>query len=123
QPQHQHAQQPQQSQQQHQQAPPAQSIAPQAPMMPGGGPYFIDPGPVPALPQPINNVFDMRPPIYRSQYTNSYEFMPPVAPMMSDTDPALQYNYPSPGLSNGLDTLALAAGEHYRRRTPSSDSS
>lgn len=82
----------------------------------GQGPYFINADPVQALPQPVPTDFANRPNLYRSGYTNSLDFsMPPTAPMMPDHNDMQAYNYPSPGLSNGLDTLALAASDHHRR--------
>ena len=82
-------------------------------MMPQG-PYFINPDPVQALPHPVATDFPSRPPLYRSGYTNPLDFIPPTAPMMPDQHDLQAYNYPSPGLSNGLDTLALAASDHGR---------
>lgn len=88
----------------------------QASMMPQG-PYFINADPVQALPQPVPTDFHSRQQLYRS----GYDFIPPTAPMMPDTSDMQAYSYPSPGLSNGLDTLALAASDH--RRMSNEDSS
>ncbi|KAF2771769.1 hypothetical protein EJ03DRAFT_342149 [Teratosphaeria nubilosa] len=89
----------------------------QAMMMPpsASGPYFIDSGldtgPVPSLPM-VPDLAGIRPQLHRSQPGNSLEFMPNAA-MITDPD-ALHYSYPSPSLSNGLNSLALAACEHRR---------
>lgn len=83
-------------------------------MMPPG-PYFLNPGPVEALPQPMPTDFSGRPPLYRSNFTNSLDYMPPQAQMITVPNEELHYSYPSPGLSNGLNTLALAASDHSRR--------
>lgn len=114
--QHQHHQQQQQQHHQHQQQQQQQQqqqslVHTQQPMM--GGPYFINPDPIQALPQPVPLDFSTRPTLYRSGFTNSHEYIPPTAPMMPEHD-IQAYNYPSPGLSNGLDTLALAASDHRR---------
>jgi hypothetical protein len=92
------------------------------------GPYYVgtgvaDPGPVPPLPMPMNETL-MRPPLHRSNYTTTLDYIPPVPMMLSDPD--LNFSYPSPGLSSGLTNLAIAAGEHRRlseekSRSPSSD--
>ncbi|KAK5115994.1 hypothetical protein LTR62_000450 [Meristemomyces frigidus] len=85
-------------------------------MLPPSGPYYlgntIDTGPVPSLPMAMPDL-NPRPPLMRSSYTTSLEYIPPMAPMVADPD-ALHYSYPSPGLSNGLNSLALAASEHRR---------
>ena len=89
-------------------------------MLPPAGPYFlsngIDTGPIPSLPlaMSMSDLNGMRPPLYRSNPTNSLEYQPPTASMLADPE-ALHYSYPSPGLSNGLNSLALAASEHQRR--------
>lgn len=86
----------------------------QAMMLPPAGPYFlpvVDSGPVPALPLAVQDL-NMRPPLHRSNLATSIDYIPPVAPMMADPD--LHYSYPSPGLSHGLNSLALAASEHRR---------
>lgn len=86
----------------------------QAMMMPVGGPYFLnttDPGPIPALPN-VMPALDMRPALHRANFTTSLDYMPPMAVMSNDPD-GLHYSYPSPGLSNGLNSLALAS-EHRR---------
>lgn len=102
-------------------------------MIPGApGPYFIgnDTGPIPSLPMPMADMGLGRPPLHRSSFANSLEFVPATAPMV-DPD-TLHYSYPSPngltnGLTNGLDSLALAASEHRRMseksqsRSPSSE--
>lgn len=94
---------------------------------PVGGPYFIgngmDTGPIPPLPMPTMNDSMMRPPLHRSNFTNTLDYMPPAPMMMGDE---VNFSYPSPGLSNGLNSLALAASEHRRwseekARSPSSD--
>lgn len=116
-----------QAQTQAQQVANAQAID-QALIMPGAaGPYFLnslDPGPIPSLPMAMPDL-NMRPPLHRSSFASSLEFAP-TAPMI-DPD-TLHYSYPSPGLSNGLNSLALAASEHRRMteksaRSPSSDTS
>lgn len=87
----------------------------QALMMPPSGPYFLngmDTGPVPPLPMPMGD-FGGRPPLHRNSYTNTLEYIPPAPNMIADPD--MHYSYPSPGLSNGLNSLALAASEHRRR--------
>jgi hypothetical protein len=85
-------------------------------LMPTAGPYFlntVDAGPIPSLPMPMVDM-SIRPPLHRSSFANSLEFVPPAAPMV-DPD-TLHYSYPSPnGLTNGLNSLALAASEHRRR--------
>jgi hypothetical protein len=76
-------------------------------------PYYINPDPIQPLPQPILADFNTRPPLYhRSNYASSLDYLPAQASLIQDPD--LQYSYPSPGLSNGLDTLALAASDHRR---------
>ncbi|TKA75115.1 hypothetical protein B0A55_05020 [Friedmanniomyces simplex] len=93
-----------------------QSLLDQALMMPPSGPYFIgngmDTGPVPALPMAMPDL-NGRPPLLRNNFTTSLEYGPPAASMVADPD-GLHYSYPSPGLSNGLNSLALAASEHRR---------
>lgn len=96
----------------------AQQIPPPMPidqmMLPGSGPYFLntmDSGPVPSLPMAMPDL-TARPPLHRASLASSLEYVPPIAPMI---DPeTLHYSYPSPGLSNGLNSLALAASEHRR---------
>ncbi|KAK5163827.1 hypothetical protein LTR04_002276 [Oleoguttula sp. CCFEE 6159] len=78
----------------------------QGPM--SGGPYYA--APVQPFPQPVVQDFDGRPQLYHTNYTNSFDYAPPPP---SDTVP--QYNYPSPGLSSGLDILSLAACDHKRK--------
>ncbi|CAK4032073.1 hypothetical protein AC579_3262 [Lecanosticta acicola] len=101
-------------------------------LMPAAGPYFlnnpIDTGPIPALPMPMHELGSVRPSLQRSNFVNSLEYIAPLAPMV-DPD-TLHYSYPSPGLSNGLNSLALAASEHSRltekaqsARSPSSETS
>ncbi|KAK4506688.1 hypothetical protein PRZ48_000421 [Zasmidium cellare] len=101
-----------------------QQTAEQALLLPSAGPYFlnggIDPGPVPSLPMAMPDLAG-RPPLHRSSFANSLEFVPPSAPMI-DPD-TLHYSYPSPGLSNGLNSLALAASEHRRMSEKSSSQS
>lgn len=101
----------------------------QAMLMPATGPYFlnntIDTGPIPALPMAMPDL-NMRPPLQRSNYASSLDYVAPTAAMI-DPD-TLHYAYPSPGLSNGLNSLALAADERRRSensqsRSPSSESS
>lgn len=76
-------------------------------------PYYINPDPVQPLPQPILSEYTTRPPLYhRSNYPSSLDYLPPQPSLVQDPD--LHYSYPSPGLSNGLDTLALAASDHRR---------
>lgn len=80
-----------------------------------GGPYFLnttDPGPIPALPNVMPDL-NIRPQLQRSNFATSLDYVPPLAPIAADPD-ALHYSYPSPGLSNGLNSLALAASEHRR---------
>ena len=93
-----------------------QVLLEQAMMGQPAGPYFlgntIDTGPVPALPMAVPDL-SMRPPLHRSSLTNSLDYIPPTAPLIMG-DPDLHYSYPSPGLSNGLNSLALAASEHKR---------
>lgn len=88
----------------------------QALMMPGvGGPYFLnnnDSGPISSLPNVMPDL-SMRPPLHRANFTSSLDYVPPMATMGVDPD-GLHYSYPSPGLSNGLNSLALAASEHRR---------
>ncbi|KAI5275754.1 hypothetical protein E4T47_01273 [Aureobasidium subglaciale] len=102
-----------QPQSQHQQAPQHQRqyLSTQQPIM-STSPYYINPDPIQPLPQPISSDFNTRPPLYRSSYPSSLDFLPPQAGLVQDPD--LHYSYPSPGLSNGLDTLALAASDHRR---------
>jgi len=97
--------------------PTQQPLVDQSLMMPPTGPYFvgagIDTGPVPSLPMAMPDLAGVRPVLQRSQYTNNLEYLPPTAHMVADPD-ALHYSYPSPGLSNGLNSLALAASKHRR---------
>lgn len=121
-----------------QQATQAQAIAPILPaqllpqvsadpatLLPSAGPYFlnggIDPGPIPSLPMAMPELNALRPPLHRSSFANSLDYVPPNAPMI-DPD-TLHYSYPSPGLSNGLNSLALAASEHRRMSEKSSSRS
>ncbi|KAF7195586.1 Transcription factor Sp3 [Pseudocercospora fuligena] len=109
--------------------PPVQPLPAEQPMLMPVGPYFVgsmDTGPVPALPMAPD--LSIRPPLQRSQYASSLDYVAPTAAMI-DPD-ALNYSYPSPGLSNGLHSLALAADEHRRHseeklsaRSPSSETS
>ncbi|KAK5168241.1 uncharacterized protein LTR77_006810 [Saxophila tyrrhenica] len=88
----------------------------QALMMPGGGPYFLngnDTGPIPALPNVMPDL-NMRPQLHRANFTTNLDYVPPMAAMGGDPNSDLHYSYPSPGLSNGLNSLALAASEHRR---------
>ena len=83
-------------------------------LLPPSGPYYlssVDTGPVPPLPMAMPDL-NMRPPLHRSNFATSLDYMPPAAAMV-DPD-TLHYSYPSPGLSNGLNSLALAASEHRR---------
>ncbi|KAK3672308.1 hypothetical protein LTR78_007848 [Recurvomyces mirabilis] len=93
-----------------------QVLVDQAMMLPPSGPYFlgntIDTGPIPSLPMAMPDL-NGRPPLMRNNFTTSLEYVPPMGPILSDPD-ALHYAYPSPGLSNGLNSLALAASEHRR---------
>ncbi|PNS21500.1 hydrogen peroxide stress regulator 1 [Sphaceloma murrayae] len=95
-------------------------------MLPANGPYYMSADPIAALPQPMTTDFTGRPSLYRSNYTNSLDFTTATIPNMADPN-ELQFNYPSPGLSNGLNTLALAASGHRRlsseHRQPSEDGS
>ncbi|KAK5121010.1 hypothetical protein LTR85_005794 [Meristemomyces frigidus] len=95
-----------------------QPLLDQALMMPPAGPYYLgggmDTGPISSLPMAMPDINGIRPQLHRSNFTNSLEYVPPTASMMADPD-ALHYSYPSPGLSNGLNSLALAASEHQRR--------
>ena len=87
----------------------------QAMMLPPAGPYFlnaVDSGPVPALPNVMPDL-NMRPPLHRSNFTTSLDYVPPVPAVLADPE-SMHYSYPSPGLSNGLNSLALAASEHRR---------
>jgi uncharacterized Zn-finger protein len=91
-----------------------QQAVEQAMMLPATTPYFlsaVDTGPIPALP-PVMPDLIMRPPLQRSNFATSLEYIPPMT-MPADPD-GLHYSYPSPGLSNGLNSLALAASEHRR---------
>lgn len=98
----------------------AQPLIDQSLMMPTtvGGPYFmngplVDVGPVPALPMAVPDMA-ARPPLHRTNFTNSVDYVPTAAPVGIVADPdSLHYSYPSPGLSNGLNSLALAS-EHRR---------
>lgn len=99
------------------QIPTQQPLVDQTLMMQPTGPYFVgagvDTGPVPSLPMAMPDLAGVRPLLQRSQYANNLEYLPPTASMVADPD-ALHYSYPSPGLSNGLNSLALAASEHRR---------
>lgn len=87
-------------------------------MPPGCGPYFItnngmDAIPVASLPMAMPDLSG-RPQLQRSSYgMNNLEYVAPTAPMTMSEE-AMHYSYPSPGLSNGLNSLALAASEHQR---------
>ena len=92
-----------------------QAALEQALMLPPQGPYFlntIDTGPVPALPAVMPDL-NVRPPLVRTNFTSSLDYVAPIPAMVADPD-SLHYSYPSPGLSNGLHSLALAASEHRR---------
>ncbi len=97
----------------------AQEVAVQQAMsLPVTGPYFVggtmDTGPIPALPNVMPEL-NLRPSLQRSNILTSLDYIPPIQSMaITDIDP-LHYSYPSPGLSNGLNSLALAASEHRRR--------
>jgi len=91
----------------------APTTLPQPIMSSGGGPYFVHADPIQALPQPMPIDFSGRPSLYRSNYPNSLDYIPQAAPTLQDAGD-LHFNYPSPGLSNGLNTLALAASDHRR---------
>lgn len=100
-----------------------QSMQNEPQMLMPAGPYFVgglDTGPVPALPMAPD--LSIRPPLHRSQFTNSLDYVAPTAAMIDPTD-ALGYSYPSPGLSNGLHSLALAADEHRRHTEEKSSQS
>lgn len=102
----------------------ATQLPPQLPidqmMLAGSGPYFLtsmDSGPIPSLPLAMPDL-NSRPPLHRASFASSLDYVPPAAPMI---DPeALHYSYPSPGLSHGLNSLALAASEHIRQRSSAS---
>ncbi|KAI5370536.1 putative Zinc finger C2H2-type [Septoria linicola] len=106
-----------------------QQLAMDQVMMAGSGPYFLntmDSGPIPSLPLAMPDL-NGRPPLHRASFASSLDYVPPTAPMV---DPeTLHYSYPSPGLSNGLNSLALAASEHARMleksqsRSPSQETS
>ena len=102
--------QPLMSSSQPQQAP---TTLPQSMISAGSGPYFVHADPVQALPHPMPIDFSGRPPLYRSAFNSSLDFIPQAAPTLQDAND-LHFNYPSPGLSNGLNTLALAASDHRR---------
>jgi len=114
----------QQAQSQHPNTDPAILIPPV------GGPYFlnnVDSGPIHSLPMPPVNEGPGRPQLQRNVYgATSLDYFPPPAQMISELD-SLNFSYPSPGLSNGLNSLALAASEHRRMaeekssKSPSSD--
>jgi hypothetical protein len=114
----------QQAQSQHPNTDPAILIPPV------GGPYYLnnaDSGPIHSLPMPSVNEGSGRPPLQRNVYgATSLDYFPPPAQMMGELD-SLNFSYPSPGLSNGLNSLALAASEHRRMaeekssKSPSSD--
>ena len=91
-----------------------QQAVEQAMMLPATTPYFlnaVDTGPIPALPPAMPDLL-MRPPLQRSNFATSLDYIPPMT-MAADPE-GLHYSYPSPGLSNGLNSLALAASEHRR---------
>ena len=93
-----------------------QQVIEQAMMIQPAGPYFLNPtdaGPIPPLPNVMPDL-NVRPPLQRTNFTTSLDYVPPMAPMMAADADALHYSYPSPGLSNGLNSLALAASEHRR---------
>jgi hypothetical protein len=96
---------------QQQQLPVHSFHASQQPLM-STSPYYINPDPIQSLPQPILSDFGTRPPLYRANYPSSLDFLSHQSSLIQD--PELHYSYPSPGLSNGLDTLALAASDHRR---------
>ncbi|KAF2221397.1 hypothetical protein BDZ85DRAFT_275088 [Elsinoe ampelina] len=81
-------------------------------LLPANGPYYMNADPIAALPQPMTTEFMNRPPLYRSNYTNSLDFATMPTNLADPNE--LHFNYPSPGLSNGLNTLALAASGHRR---------
>lgn len=95
------------------------------------GPYFLgtlDPGPIPSLPMPAMNDISVRPQLHRSNLTTSLDYIPPLLGPLDPITDGLNYSYPSPGLSHGLNSLALAASEHRRlseekARTPPSEPS
>lgn len=92
------------------------SLLDQSMLIPPTGPYYLGPtadsGPVPALPLALSAELGGRPPLLRSSYVDNIGYIAPAAPMI---DPeSLHYSYPSPGLSNGLHSLALAASETQR---------
>merc|ERR1711939_1277911 len=110
--------------------PPVQQ--PMPPQMSAPMPYFLgnslDTGPVPSLPMAVPDLNGVRPPLQRSNYQSSLEYMPTMnAAQTTLSDDPLHFAYPSPGLSNGLNSLALAASEHQRlseekaSRSPPSD--
>ncbi|KAK6443220.1 hypothetical protein LTR95_000044 [Oleoguttula sp. CCFEE 5521] len=74
-------------------------------------PYYLagmDTGPIPPLPMPTMIDTMMRPPLYRTNFTSTLDYMPPLQMTIGDqTD--MNFSYPSPGLSNGLNSLALAS--------------
>ena len=96
----------------------AQEVAVQQAMsLPATGPYFvnaIDTGPIPPLPNVMPEL-NMRPGLQRSNFATSLDYIPPIQSMAITDADGLHYSYPSPGLSNGLNSLALAASEHRRR--------
>ena len=99
-----------------------QQAVEQAMMLPATTPYFlsaVDTGPISSLP-PVMPDLIMRPPLQRSNFANSLEYIPGMT-MAADPD-GLHYSYPSPGLSNGLNSLALAASEHRRLSAEKSQS-
>nr|POE47379.1 transcriptional regulator nrg1 [Quercus suber] len=96
-----------------------QGLLDQSMMMPPTcGPYFMggngmDAIPVASLPMAMPDL-SSRPQLQRSSYgMNSLDYVAPAAPM-TISEEGLHYSYPSPGLSNGLNSLALAASEHQR---------
>lgn len=110
------------------QSQPQQTTDPAILIPPVGGPYFLntaDPGPIHSLPMPAMNEHAGRPSLQRGGTFggNPVDFFAPPAQMMGDPE-NLNFSYPSPGLSNGLNSLALAASEHRRlseeKKSPSS---
>ena len=99
----------------------AQQIPQQLPMdqmvLGNAGPYFLtsmDSGPIASLPMAMPDL-NGRPQLHRASFASSLDYVAPAASMI---DPeTLHYSYPSPGLSNGLNSLALAASEHIRQRS------
>jgi len=80
------------------------------------GPYFVgaNADPIGALPQPMPTEFlSGRPSLSGPAFGQSLDFLPQNTPVIPDPMDS-HYNYPSPGLSNGLNTLAMAASDHRR---------